>query len=341
MLLTGTTSDRRTNVQCELTFDPSDCLIHTHGIGRILALPAIFKLFLQVQVGTPYPYKEGDVRLLSLHGALGAENSTWNAILPQHTVTENQPQGSITFTVPCSDADIEAIETARAGGDVMFHLFVAGMAQVSAKQQPTINIHNTQEPVMLARQSDLVPISGDNQRGMGGSGWSFRIAREHWLKILHSAGRPRYLVELPVPDLPEPQKAWGTTIQYLQAAVDAHRQGHYEEALKRCRQVVEGVATILGQQWNVPQGSKKYSAWVNEISERLVNTWPKEDKGQAKMIGGLLDGAWAWTSPSHHYGSGVPAREEAAFAVHLATALLSFAAQVLQAHPEPVTEAAE
>lgn len=141
--------------------------------------------------------------------------------------------------------------------------------------------------------------------------------------------------------LPDRQTAWGEVMRHLHEAANACRQGRYEDTLKGCRLVVDGVATVLAEQWNVPKGDKTYGLWVREIIGRLASAWPKEDQGQAKMIGALLEGTWAWTSPSHHYGTGVPAREEAAFTLHTTTALLSFMAQVLQAHPQPMVSESE
>ena len=53
------------------------------------------------------------------------------------------------------------------------------------------------------------------------------------------------------------------------------------------------------------------------------------------MLRTLLTGAWRWSAPAPHYGTGIPLRETVTFALGLCADLLHFAGQVLQAHPHP------
>src|SRR6266849_514099 len=50
----------------------------------------------------------------------------------------------------------------------------------------------------------------------------------------------------------------------------------------------------------------------------------------------MLTGAWRWSAPAPHYGTGIPLREDVAFALGLCTDLLQFAGQVLRAHPDRI-----
>lgn len=300
----------------------------------MLILSARAALTMLSNVGTTHPYQGGSVRLLSLHGWLSVSDSTWGTPIPTVAVRWGESECHVALAVPLPDHAIDAVETARAGGDVHFQMFLAGMSQVASA--PPNDPQGRQGAVATGRWTEVVPILPANGSDLTGA-WDLRVPREHWLGLLTQAGRQRCLVELPVPALPERQNAWSETRRHLQAATDAHRSGRYEDVLKSCRQVVDGIAAVLAEQWGVPQGAKGYPQWVREVVGRLADAWSKDDAGQAKVIGALLEGTWAWSSPSHHYGTGVPAREEAAFALHLATALLTFAAQLLDAHPQPVS----
>ena len=328
MTIGGQASDGQTYVRCTLTFDPADSRIITQPVGRLILLSAEASVSLSWPQSGAGAYQGGEVRLLWLHGWLGVSNSTWSAAIPPAVVTSRSTPHRVGLAVPFSDNDIEAVETARAGGELNFQLILAGMAQVLAP------------PYSMApnpgRLTELVSISHGGGPGLEGSSWFLRIPREHWLAMLHHAGRQRYLVELPAPALPERQKAWQETMRHLQGATDAYRSGRHEDVLKSCRQVVDGITSVLAQQWNVPKGGKSYPQWFKELRGRLAAAWPKDDEGRATMIGVLFEGTWEWSSPSHHYGAGVPVRKEAAFALHLATALLTFAAHLLEAHPQPV-----
>lgn len=155
--------------------------------------------------------------------------------------------------------------------------------------------------------------------------------------MLEQVGATRFLVELPTPKLPQAQKEWEQVIRLLNEATHKHRSGDNEGVLEKCREIIEGITSVMSRQWNIQRqpGKPGFENLTHELQGRLENAWPK-DKEQAKAITNLLYASWVWASPSHHYGFGIPLREEAAFALHLTTNLLSFGAQILQAHPKPL-----
>jgi hypothetical protein len=97
--------------------------------------------------------------------------------------------------------------------------------------------------------------------------------------------------------------------------------------------VVEGIAKVLAEYRGMPWDSKRsFDDRMKELAGRMEHEWPN-DKDAAYMLAMLFTAAWKWLSPSYHYGSGIPLREEVAFAVSLTTDLLVFAPQVIAAHP--------
>jgi len=103
----------------------------------------------------------------------------------------------------------------------------------------------------------------------------------------------------------------------------------------------EGVPNDIRHVWGVPQKTDHQSVgqWLRSVVEpQLTAAWPEDSKSPV-MIRTLLAGVWEWAAPAPHYGTGIPLREKATFALELCTSLLHFAGQVLQAHPNPVVVA--
>lgn len=79
------------------------------------------------------------------------------------------------------------------------------------------------------------------------------------------------------------------------------------------------------------RSGQSFEGWTKEIEGRLKAAWPDE-KEAPTMLASLLFAAWNWTSPEAHYHTDIPKREESAFALSLATDLLTFTGQLLNAH---------
>jgi hypothetical protein len=163
------------------------------------------------------------------------------------------------------------------------------------------------------------------------------IERERWLTVLQQLGAStRRLVELPKPRLPREAQQWAECVRLLDGATQLHRSGEYEHALVNCRQIVEGIPRVLCEVWGLPQQQRQtFAGWIQELETRLRDAWP-EDRLTPGMLQTMLTGAWRWSAPAPHYGTGIPLREDVAFALGLCTDLLLFASQVLQAHPDPI-----
>lgn len=233
--------------------------------------------------------------------------------------------------VPISDTQIEAIEDYRAGGPVLLSVSLSGLAAIP----------NDRIEVMCRMQNGDGTVSEEYRprleirevRTMSSD--YVRIEREHWLNILKELGAgQRRLVELPIPPLPEDDRHWDACLQQLTSATQRFRSGEYEQVLADCRKVVEGIAYVLADVWQLchPQQATSFAAWTKELSNRLAKAWDSPKDGP-EMLANLLSTAWSWTSPSAHYGSVIPTREEASFALSLCTDLTMFAGQLVKAHP--------
>ncbi len=254
------------------------------------------------------------MRLLSLGGWIGYVNvpeSDARLLIPSQIVW---PDNRSRLQVPLTDAQIQAIEEARKGGLVSLTIWLEGLASVG----------QAVAPVQSASAGYLA------------------IERERWLTVLQQLGAgTRRLVELPEPRLPREEQRWAECVRLLDGAVQFYRRGEYEQVLIDCRAIAEGIPQVLCDYWGLPQKTRhqSFAKWVEAMETRLTTAWP-DDHLTPGMLQTMLTGAWRWSAPAPHYGTGIPLREDVAFALGLCTDLLLFAGQVLQAHPDPLTREA-
>lgn len=287
-----------------------------------------------------FPYTLPDTKesspleLFALEGWIGwgqEADASARLRIPTQTLWPGQPA----LQVPLTDVQLEAIEEARKGGAVQFTITLAGQATMTARLSQPVNTqppHNAAASAVEQVVLGLAPVQCT-------SNTSLVIEREHWLRILQQLGAgTRRLVELPEPRLPRQDPRWGECLRLLEAAIQHYRSGAYEEAMKNCRQVVEGIPQVLADAWGLPKpqnGQPSFEKWLLAIEGRLTAAW-QQDKLTPGMLYTLLSGAWKWSAPAPHYGTDIPLREEVAFALGLCTDLLLFAGLALQGHPNPI-----
>jgi len=291
----------------KVQIDPAEVWGCQGAFGPMLVLP--YKL----------PKGEGpsaSMELLSLEGWIGLGNVTeTDARLPiPSQIVWPAPQ-QYRLQVPITGAQIEAIEEARKGGQASLTVWLGGVA--SGEQR------------LLAVQST-------------NSSW-LTIERERWLAVLQQLGAgTRRLVELSEPHLPRGGPRWSECLRLLDGATQFYRSGEYEQALKDCRAIVEGIPHVLCAAWGLPpqRDGQAFEGWTREMGNRLSAAW-RDDDLTPGMLQTMIAGAWRWLAPTPHYGTGIPMREDVAFALGLCTDLLQFAGQVLQAHPDPIVRPRE
>lgn len=313
----GTTN----SMSCMISIDPANVAGSSSAFGASLWFPCSVAWY-------PDHLADQGATLLSLGGWLSAANDQANSKgihIPAQIAT---PYSGL--TVPLTAEHIEAIEEQRRGDVVIFKIQLSGLAvlpnpHVQATYS-TRTFHDEPLQEIMVQRPDIYRLSmqGDT---------SLRIERERWLSVLESLGAgKRRLVELPQPAIPTNEEQWATCMRYLTQATSHHRQGEYEQAIRDCRNVVQGVATVIGDTWRMAQGKgQQFESWTKEIENRLKLAWPQEQEAP-KLLASLLYAAWNWTSPEAHYHTDIPKREESAFALSLATDLLTFAGQLLNAH---------
>ena len=263
--------------------------------------------------------------LIAVHGRLVfAENMANNPgiQIPMQSWYPNRTS----VQVPMTWRDMALAEIARKAGDVTCWLDLAAIANI--RHQPP---NQPQTSPAWPTQAWMTTVVRDN-----GSGTTFTLLRQHWLKLLKDGGFERVrLVELPVASGAVGPK-WNECMRLLQRATGELRSGQSEIAVGTCREVVEGVVHVLEQQLGITVAKgKSIPVRLKELAGRLGAAWP-DDKYAGEMLAGLYGAAWSWTSGEHHYGSRVPRHDEAEFAVGLTAALLTHAGHLLNAHPEPI-----
>jgi hypothetical protein len=312
----------------EVAVDPSQLLGARGLFGAAL--------LVNYTVSIAGPYASG-AALLTLEGWLLWHNEQPmipGIRIPSQVSGASQAQ----LLIPITPEQIEAIENARAGDAVHINLSLAGTARLL---NPQVRVMTNTQRLQGDFEEVFAPRPEVHEVRQQNGAQRIRIEREQWLTILEALGvGKRRLVELPVPALPHHGSDWETCLQHLETALLHHRRGEYEQALQQCRKVIEGVATVLGAVWRVPQrAGQSFESWTKELNDRLAKAWPSEREAP-KMLSALLAAGWTWTSPAAHYGVDMPVREESAFGLSVATDVLMFASQLIAAHPPNASSSA-
>ncbi len=270
-----------------------------------------------------------NMALHSLEGWItwpGESNFLPGIAIPSQTIDPNTHM----LYAPLTDEQIEAIEEKRAAGAVMLHITLRGLATI-----PNVRhlVDEYDEAALRKKPLESKPGPLPEVRVVYDQGQTVVIEREKWLAILDGLGAgKRRLIELPQPTLPSEDNArWSECLRLLTEATRFYRAGQLEQVLGNCRRVIEGVTEVLCNRFGIIRDRRRgIRTWSQDLHMHLQSIWPNDTEA-ANMFHALLTTSFTWTSSSHHYGSGIPAREEVSFALSLTTNLLVFGAQVLDA----------
>lgn len=316
-----------TNIMnCTISIDPANVAGLFSAFGASLWLPYSVAWY-------PSALVDQGATLLSLEGWISAQNDQANAKGIQIPMQTAVPHGGL--AVPLTVQHIEAIEEQRRGDVVVLKLQFAGLAVLP---NPRVQASYTTLTSLGEPSGDTIEKRQDLYRISMQGDTSLRIERERWLFVLEQLGAgKRRLVELPQVTTDNLAVQWDQCGRALYDATLSFRRGEYEQAIAWCRKVVEGVATVLASAWNIqrPQNGQ-FERWTQAIQQRLANSWPG-DKNSTIALSSLLFAAWTYSSPSHHYGLGIPLREEASLTLAFTADLLGLGGLLLRAHPEPVS----
>lgn len=293
--------------------------------GRTLCFP--YKL------SAPDRWTQVALRLITVEGWIGGSGEAefnGRMRIPSQVISSNPNQPWILVSV--TDAQIEAIENKRNGNAPSFALWFAGLATVTPVSA------DASLQAKLHREGVISPMPVESRYSS-----VLTIGREHWLTVLQGLGEgTSRLVELPEARLPRGMDIWAECLRLLDESIKFHQSGGYEQVLKNVRAIAEGIPQVLCDVWGIPQKATHQSVgqWLRTVVEpQLTAAWPEDQKAPV-LIRTLLAGVWEWTADAPHYGTEMPLREKSSVALELATSLLHFAGQVLQAHPDPIVTAA-
>lgn len=310
------------NAFIKIEIDPSEMQGHRSVFGPALLLR--FKCTPDV-----HPYAD-EIRLHSLEGWIGWHSE--QGMMPSIRIPSQLLDPNTHFLqVPISDEQVEKIEQLRNGEAVILRITLVGLATV---RNPALQIaHVVQNSDGSTKLEARPQLELHKLLASGDGAQTIRIEREQWLSILREVGfGTRRLIELPQPSLPSgDDMRWEECIRLLTDATQLFRMGRYEQVLGNCRKIVEGVVEVLCNRWGIARDPKKpITVWAKDLPTQLTTVWP-HDPEDATLFVALLNATFKWTSGSHHYGAGIPIREEVSFALSLTTDLLTFGAQVLSA----------
>lgn len=316
------------HVSCDIEIDTGLINIQKGELGPMMSIPCKSEVSTWNMNNLPSCYKNTQARLLTLQGILGTKNGVWRKQIPTFLIPDNG-QDSFIITFPIEGSDIDAIEDLRDSRELILSIYLSGTVRLRTLPIQGENTGPFFSEVITVKPRELL---GVNQQKL-------IINRDDWIKLIKGLEKTRWVVELPALRLQDKIPIWEEAISTLRLAEDQYHLGYYRETFQKCREVLEGIVIIISKQWNVKrQGNKKFSDWAKELTGRLGNMWPVEDKEQAEVLGSLLSTVWAWTSASHHYGRGVATKDESMFLLHLTTNLLLFATQLLNAHPQYIAK---
>lgn len=319
------TGAQLTHLNCVVAIDPATLRGTSSSFGPCLEMPYEVRWY-------PNDLSSKGAQMLSLEGWIAGASDGADVHGIRIPSQISLPYRSL--AVPLTLQQIETIEDLRRGNALVVNIGLSGLAVIpNADVEASHRVRNRYggevQEAMLERLDTLrLATPGDTP---------LRVEREHWLTILNQFGvKKRRLIELPELAIPAQQPHWDKCVSLLNEAIQQHRQGGFEQSLALCRKAIEGIVMVLGGVWHVPkQSGASFESWTKELSNRLAVAW-QSDKEAPKLLAALLSAAYTWTSPTAHYGSDIPVREESSFGLSTTSDLLAFAAQLVNAHRLPV-----
>jgi hypothetical protein len=207
--------------------------------------------------------------------------------------------GTTGLVAPISDAQLASIEERRAGGEPNFEITLTA----------------------LARRSD----------GTTGSyrlSWSspFLVPRDRWKDALAACGYGRiHIVELPVP--PEINDAWARSALMLARASAEFGEGRYGETMGNARNALQEMVGVLERALSIGPKHRRVRAPGKRRGRDTDAASRASQPGSVRRAGFRHPRCSRFSSDPMHRGYDLPNREDAAFALALATALHAFLAR--------------
>ena len=272
-----------------------------------------------------------NAHLITLEGWLGhqSDGNCLTLRIPSQVVMPN----AYNLLIPITSAQLASLEARRGTEPSHLNILLSGTARISIlgnRNGAATNEHGVLVRPEFAGEVQAVRTAGSNLV-------TLTISRERWLGILSEAGPRRFrLIELPLPMT----KKLASVLDLLEQSVLLLRRGECSDAISKARKVVEGVLVETATHWGVSRPTDGHVKWCEGLGKRLERAWPDDPTG-GLLFGRLLAAAWSWTSEDHHYSpTAISKRAEAEFAIGLASDLLLLASELVEAHPDRLSQAA-
>ncbi len=207
--------------------------------------------------------------------------------------------GSIALALPISDAQLASIEARRAGGEANL----------------------------------VMNLTALGRRALDGAATSFRMAgsptpyivpRDRWAEAIAACGVGRIrIVELLVPT-ESVSDAWSRSAEMLARASAEFAQGRHGESMGNARNALQEMVTVLESALAIVPKSLAFAPRVKELGERLSALHERRGADPYAVLASVIRAVFDFASDPVHRGFDVPNRDDAMFALSLATALYEF-----------------
>ena len=176
----------------------------------------------------------------------------------------------------------------------------------------------------------------DGSTGSYKLSWSpqpFPVPRDRWKDALAACGYGRiHIVELPVP--PDADDAWARSAQMLARASTEFGERRYGETRGNARNALHELVGVLERSLGI-EPAAAFAQRVKVVGETLTALHANRSADPYAVLASVIRAVADFSSEPMHRGYDVPNREDAAFALALATALHAFLARRPIPKPEP------
>jgi|GEM_PF-5200750 len=207
--------------------------------------------------------------------------------------------GTIGLVAPISDAQLASIEERRGGGEPNLEITLTGLA-----------------------------IRGDGRTATYKLAWSpqpFSVPRDRWRDALAACGYGRiHIIELPVP--PDVNDVWARSAQMLARASAEFSEGRYGETMGNARNALQELVGVLERSLGL-EPATAFAQRVKVVGETLTALHGRRSADPYAVLSSVIRAVADFSSDPVHRGYDIPNREDAAFALSLASALHTFLAR--------------
>jgi hypothetical protein len=237
---------------------------------------------------------------------------SWHADDSAGLIIPRQPVngGTTGLTIPISDAQLAGVEERRAGAEANLAITLAAIARSAG--------------------------NGVASYRLSWSPQSYVVPRDRWKDAVAACGFGRvHIVELPVPTDDAPD-AWSRSAQMLARASSEFGAGRYGETMGNARNALQELVGVLERSLALEPKTPAFAERVQALGNRLKEMHERRGADPYSVLASVIRAVFDFSSDAVHRGYDVPSREDAAFALWLATALHAFVAR--RPFPKPITE---